>query len=220
MPCGPVLRAARDRSPRASGRRPRPFRAAGESPFQRAGRASRSPLPGRRERQVLLFGKHRRGALEQADIVPLDRAQMPEQRHGKLVAAPVAEKARETSSASRSAGSVWVCSSAVICRRCSTRRRKSYAAVSSSRAVVSIQPSSASVASVGTVSRPRRLGVASAGDELLGLNEKFDLADAAAAELDVVPLDRDFAVTAVGVDLPASWRGRRRPRRNRDICAR
>ena len=41
-----------------------------------------------------------------------------------------------------------------------------------------------------------------AGDELLGLDEELDLADAAAAELDVVALDRDLVVTAIGMDLP------------------
>ena len=40
-----------------------------------------------------------------------------------------------------------------------------------------------------------------AGDELLGLDEELDLADAAAAELDVVAFDRDLVVAAVGVDL-------------------
>ena len=44
--------------------------------------------------------------------------------------------------------------------------------------------------------------MAAAGDQLLGLREKFDLADAAAAELDVVAVDRDLAVALVGVDLP------------------
>ena len=42
----------------------------------------------------------------------------------------------------------------------------------------------------------------SAGNELLGLDEELDLADAAAAELDVVTFDRDLVVTAIGVDLP------------------
>ena len=41
-----------------------------------------------------------------------------------------------------------------------------------------------------------------AGNELLGLGEEFDLPDAAAAELDIVALDRDLVVTAIGVDLP------------------
>src|SRR6201999_897525 len=40
-----------------------------------------------------------------------------------------------------------------------------------------------------------------AGDELLGLREKLDFADAAPPELDVVPFDRDLAVAAVGMDL-------------------
>ena len=46
-----------------------------------------------------------------------------------------------------------------------------------------------------------QLRVTAAGDELLGLDEEFDLADAAAAELDVVALDRDLAVAAIGLDL-------------------
>ncbi len=41
----------------------------------------------------------------------------------------------------------------------------------------------------------------SAGNELLRLHEELDLADAAAAELDIVPFNRDFAVPPVGVDL-------------------
>ena len=44
--------------------------------------------------------------------------------------------------------------------------------------------------------------VAAAGDQLLGLGEELDLADAATADLDVVALDRDLAVAAIGVDLP------------------
>ena len=43
---------------------------------------------------------------------------------------------------------------------------------------------------------------AAAGDQLLGLHEKLDLADAAAAELDVVAGDGDLLVAAKGVDLP------------------
>src|ERR1700730_11234529 len=41
-----------------------------------------------------------------------------------------------------------------------------------------------------------------AGDQLLGLGKELDLADAAAADLDVVPLDRDFALAAIGLHLP------------------
>ena len=46
-----------------------------------------------------------------------------------------------------------------------------------------------------------QLGMPAAGDELLGLHEELDLADAAAAELDVVALDRDVLMAAIGVDL-------------------
>ena len=72
----------------------------------------------------------------------------------------------------------------------------------SSRAAASIQRSSASLSSVVSVSRSRKCGIAAARDQLLGLREKFDLADAAAAELDVVAFDRDLAMAAIGVDLP------------------
>ena len=44
--------------------------------------------------------------------------------------------------------------------------------------------------------------MAAARDQLLGLHEKLDLANAAATELDIEPFDRDFAVAFVGVDLP------------------
>ena len=44
--------------------------------------------------------------------------------------------------------------------------------------------------------------MAAAGDQLLGLREKLDLADAAAADLDVVALDRDLALAAKGLHLP------------------
>ena len=43
--------------------------------------------------------------------------------------------------------------------------------------------------------------MAAAGDQLLGLREELDLANAAAAELDVVAFDRDVGVAAIGVDL-------------------
>src|SRR5262249_52461490 len=43
--------------------------------------------------------------------------------------------------------------------------------------------------------------VASTEDELLGLGEEFDLADAAAAQLDVVAQHLDRAAAAMGVDL-------------------
>ena len=42
----------------------------------------------------------------------------------------------------------------------------------------------------------------SAGDQLLGLREEFDFADAAAPDLDIVALDRDLALPAIGLHLP------------------
>src|SRR5262245_45990438 len=47
--------------------------------------------------------------------------------------------------------------------------------------------------------RPK-LGVTAAGDELLGLGEELDVADAPAPELDVVALDRDGAVSLEGMN--------------------
>ncbi len=47
-----------------------------------------------------------------------------------------------------------------------------------------------------------QLRLPAAGDQLLRLHEELDLADAAAAELDVVPGDGDVPEAAVGEDLP------------------
>src|SRR3546814_9037507 len=44
--------------------------------------------------------------------------------------------------------------------------------------------------------------VAAAPDELLGLREELDLADAVAPQLDVVAVDGDHRAALVGVDLP------------------
>src|SRR5712691_7483006 len=41
-----------------------------------------------------------------------------------------------------------------------------------------------------------------ARDQLLGLGEKLDLADAAAADLDVVAFDRNLALPAIDLHLP------------------
>ena len=49
--------------------------------------------------------------------------------------------------------------------------------------------------------RHAHLGHPAAEDQLLGLDEELDLADAAAADLDVVARHPDRAVAAVGVDL-------------------
>ena len=71
-----------------------------------------------------------------------------------------------------------------------------------------------------SVSRPRSAGMTAAGDQLLGLHEKLDLANAAAAELDIVAFDRDFAVATIRMDLPLHVVDVGRGRRSRDICAR
>ena len=65
-----------------------------------------------------------------------------------------------------------------------------------------------------------QIGMTSSGNELLGLNKELDLADAAAAKLDVMTLDRNLAVTRDRRGSAASSRARRRQRRSRDICAR
>ena len=44
--------------------------------------------------------------------------------------------------------------------------------------------------------------IAAAGDQLLGLREKLDFPNAAAAELDIVAFDGDLAMAAKGIDLP------------------
>src|SRR4029079_10685201 len=46
-----------------------------------------------------------------------------------------------------------------------------------------------------------QFGMPAASDQLLRLHEKLDLADAAAAKLDVMSLDRNGVVTTIGVDL-------------------
>ena len=52
------------------------------------------------------------------------------------------------------------------------------------------------------MSRSRRCRIAAARDQLLRLCKKLNLANATPTELDVVPLDRNFTMTAIGVDLP------------------
>ncbi len=47
-----------------------------------------------------------------------------------------------------------------------------------------------------------QFGMSAARDQLLGLREKLDLADSAAADLDVVALDRDVALAAIDLHLP------------------
>ena len=65
-----------------------------------------------------------------------------------------------------------------------------------------IQPRSSSRASAVERVGDAQLRLAAAGDQLLGLHEELDLADAAAADLDVVAGHRDGAEAVEGVDLP------------------
>src|ERR1700733_5204145 len=46
-----------------------------------------------------------------------------------------------------------------------------------------------------------QFGMTAAGDELLGLRKKLDLADAATAELYVMAFDCDLAMAAIGMNL-------------------
>ena len=71
----------------------------------------------------------------------------------------------------------------------------------SSRASARCGPAAASARSASQVPARAQLGQAAAPDQLLGLGEELDLADAAAAELDVVAGDRDRAAAAMRVDL-------------------
>ena len=88
---------------------------------------------------------------------------------------------------SSSSGSVCVCSSATICRRVLDAAQEPVRPRSVRRAPRRRSSRrSASAPSISTVSRPRSAGIAAAGDQLLRLDEELDLADAAAAELDVV----------------------------------
>jgi hypothetical protein len=84
---------------------------------------------------------------------------------------------------------VCVCASSIICKRCSTRRRNRYA------------PGFGKRGQCGDSAAQAQRRDAAAPNQLLRLREEFDLADAAAAELDVVPGNRDLAAAAMGVDL-------------------
>src|SRR4029078_1347068 len=46
-----------------------------------------------------------------------------------------------------------------------------------------------------------KIRIAATCNQLLRLYKKFNLSDATPTEFDVVPLDRDFTVAAVGIDL-------------------
>ena len=143
-----------------------------------------------------------RRVLEQPDIVPLHLAQMAEQRLGECVAILEAGKAREALEAvavgrQRMGLVVGDHLQAVL-----DRAQKQIGGFEVGAGV------GADPAALGERGQRRQrlaaaqFGMPAAGDELLGLHEELDLADAAAAELDVVAFDRDVLVAAIGVDLP------------------
>ena len=47
-----------------------------------------------------------------------------------------------------------------------------------------------------------QLRVPAASNQLLGLDKEFDLADTAATQLDVMPLDGNLLMPAIGMNLP------------------
>src|SRR6185436_18638609 len=49
---------------------------------------------------------------------------------------------------------------------------------------------------------PAQAGMTSAQNQLLGLGKEFNLANAAPAQLDIMPLNPDLAMTDMGMDLP------------------
>ena len=151
------------------------------------------------ERKLLLAGRRRR-ALEQPDIMPLDRAQMRDERGGEFVAAGKAEKAGEAverGAFGRQGVGLLV-------------RHHLQAMLDAAQEIVS----RAEFVARGFIDpavggEPRQHGeraaaaqrvVAAAGDQLLRLHEELDLADAAAAELHIMAFDRDLAVAAIGVN--------------------
>src|SRR6185436_14298832 len=104
-------------------------------------------------------------------------------------------KRAKASSPGPCGGKVWVCRSSIICKRCSTPRRKRYAAMRVCAASSPIRPAWARA-----VSAPQ-FRDATAPDQLLRLSEKLDLTNAAASELDVVAAHRNRSVALMGVDL-------------------
>ena len=153
------------------------------------------------EREVLLLGEEGRGALEQSHVVLLDLVQMDQQRVGEIVAVLETEKAREFAKR-RAIGRQGV--GLLVGHHLQAMLDAAQKIVSRGERVARLGIDPAAVGQRrerGDRLAAAQLAVAAAGDELLGLGEELDLADAAAAELDVMALDRDLAVAAIGVDL-------------------
>ena len=123
--CSP--RSARYSAGRASGA-PRSTTSCGcaKAHLRRAGRASRDRHPRPENDRFCWLARQRGRLFEQLRIMALHLAQVLPAGAGECVAVRRSRgSARNAPSASGSAGSVWVCSSATICSRCSTARRKS-----------------------------------------------------------------------------------------------
>ena len=133
--------------------------------------------------------------------MPLHRAQVGKQSFGKLVPAEEAEKAREFAERGRIGRQ---CVRLLVGLHLQAVLDPAQECVSRGELVArgGIDPSAGSEDGEGSDGRaPAQLAVTAAGDQLLRLHEKFDLADAATAELDVMALYGDLAVAAIGVDL-------------------
>ncbi len=159
---------------------------------------------------VGLAGKHHVGAfarqlgavLEQANVVGLHALQLAGEARREGGGIGKAAEAGERPAACRApraaSGSARRRPSAGDARRCAGSGRPR---PSSSRAAAVIQRRSSRRCKRRQRVRHAQLRLASAGDQLLGLHEELDLADAAAADLDVVAGHADGAEAAKGMDL-------------------
>ncbi len=153
------------------------------------------------EREVLLLGEEGRRALEQSYVVLLDLVQMNQQGVGEIVAVLETKKAREfaKSNAIRRQGV-----GLLVGHHLQAMLDAAQKVVGRGERIARLGIDPAAVGQRrerGDRLAAAQFAVAAAGDELLGLGKKLDLADAAAAELDVMTLDRDLTVAAIGVDL-------------------
>ena len=153
------------------------------------------------EREVLLLGKEGRRALEQPYIVLLNLVQMDQQGVGESVAILETEKAREFAER-RAIGRQGV--GLLVGHHLQAMLDAAQEVISRGERIARLGIDPAAVGERrerGDRLAAAQFAVSAAGDELLGLGKKLDLADAAAAELDVMTLHCDLAVAAIGVDL-------------------
>ena len=168
-------------------------------------------------------GPRRIIALEQLAVMRLHECAGDPSKPGvKPIAIRIAEEpGKLLVIASSSSGSVCVCSSAIICNRCSTRAEKLgtlaaswYAGPPSGSSHCRSRTSSALQRGRDPKLRMRR------PRSLLRLDEELDLADAATSQLDIVALDRELAAAAVRVHLPLHFVDVAESPQNQGVCAR